>query len=189
MLGNSGTQVVVLTFSNRLFRSWRRFTSFSKSALFAMRCAKSPSRCVMVWKGFVMVSNNASCSHFRPGFALKHDKTYKTTSYKQAIFFPTCRSGTPQEIPVPRLMNRVLTIFKLFNSAFFFIRQMCCLDNSGSPTAFSVSSKSWIGVIFASSDTLSWGRNCKQSTTSYQCQRYKFNDSRELLRYMCIMHA
>lgn len=41
---------------------------------------------------------------------------------------------------------RILTVSIFFNSTLFVIRVVCCPDNFVLPTAFSVSSKSWIGL-------------------------------------------
>lgn len=48
-----------------------------------------------------------------------------------------------------------------FNERLLSISVRCCSGSSGSPTAFSVSSRSWTGVNFANSQTLSCGKNYK----------------------------
>jgi hypothetical protein len=56
-----------------------------------------------------------------------------------------------------------LTSSTCFNSRLLSISARCCSGRSGSPTAFSVSSKSCTGVNFANSQTLSCGKNYQKA--------------------------
>lgn len=72
-----------------------------------------------------------------------------------------------------RMMDLHLTISMVFSSRLLSTRARCWIGSWGSPTAFSVSSRSCTGVNFANSHTLSCGKNCKAHANTKWKERVK----------------
>lgn len=66
-----------------------------------------------------------------------------------------------------------------FNERLLSTSVRCCSGSCGSPTAFSVSSRSWTGVNLANSQTLSCGKNYKSQEISNQLGTRKDSGDRD----------